>query len=257
MISNVMRTITLPPTEIHVLQDGSALSRAAADEIARVAREAIAARGRFTIALSGGSTPKTIFALIAADHAAGANTLPWDKVHIFFGDERPVPPDSPDSNFRMATEALLSKVPLPLANIHRIHSELDAATAASSYETELHSVFGTRTGEIPRFDLILLGMGADGHTASLFPGTDALKEQGALVAATWVEKLKTHRITFTYPLINHAAEILFITGGADKATMLRNILHGDPAGQTYPSQDVRPVSGRLFWFTDEAAAALL
>jgi 6-phosphogluconolactonase len=252
-----MRTITLQPTEIYVLQNGSALSRAAADEILRVAREAIAVRGRFTIALSGGSTPKAIFALLAADHAAGANTIAWDKVQVFFGDERPVPPDHPDSNYRMASEALLSKVPLPLANIHRVHGELDAVTAAARYEAEVHSVFGTRAGEIPRFDLILLGMGADGHTASLFPGTTALTEERAIVTATWVEKLKTHRITFTYPLINHAAEILFITGGADKATMLRNILRGDPTGQTYPSQDVRPVNGRLFWFTDEAAAALL
>lgn len=252
-----MRTITLPPTEIHVLQNGSALSRAAADEILRVAREAIAARGRFTIALSGGSTPKAIFALLAADHAAGADMMPWDKVHIFFGDERHVPPDHPDSNFLMATEALLAKVPLPAANIHRVHGELDAVTAATRYEAKVYSVFGTRAGGIPRFDLILLGMGPDGHTASLFPGTTALKEKRALVTATWVEKLKAQRITFTYPLINHAAEILFITGGADKAAMLRNILHGDPAGQTYPAQAVRPVNGRSFWFTDEAAAALL
>jgi len=249
-----MRIVSLPHAEIRILPDGAVLSRTAANEFLRAAIEK---HGRFTVALSGGSTPKAIFGLLAADEAAGRNKLPWDEVQIFFGDERHVPPDHPDSNYRMANAALLSKVPIPPANVHRVHAELDAARSAVEYESELRSVFGSRTGEIPRFDLIMLGMGPDGHTASLFPGSTALHERAALVAATWVEKFKSHRITFTYPLLNAAAEILFVAGGADKADMLRNVLRGDPSGQTYPAADVRPASGRLLWLVDEAAASRL
>lgn len=252
-----MRAISLSHTEVRVLPDNTALSRAAADEFLRAARAAIETRARFTVALSGGSTPKAIFGLLAADEAAGRNKLPWDKVQVFFGDERHVPPDHPDSNYRMASEALLSKVPVPSANVHRVRAELDAARAAVEYENELRSAFGSRAGEIPRFDLIMLGMGPDGHTASLFPGSAALKELTALVCANWVEKFNSHRITFTYPLLNAAAEVMFVAGGAEKADMLRNVLRGDPSGQTCPAQDVRPGSGRLFWLVDEAAASKL
>jgi 6-phosphogluconolactonase len=252
-----MRTISLPHAEVRVLPDTAALARTAADELTRSARAAVAARGRFTVALSGGSTPKAIFALLAADELSGTGEFPWDKTQIFFGDERHVPPDHADSNYRMANEALLTKVPVPPNNVHRVHAELDAAVAAAEYEAELCRVFDLRPGEIPRFDLIMLGMGPDGHTASLFPGTAALKERHALVVSNWVEKLKSHRITFTYPVLNSAAEVMFVAGGADKAEMLRNILHGDPSGQRYPAQDVRAQAGRLLWLLDEAAAAKL
>lgn len=252
-----MRTISLPHAEVRVLPDTTALSRAAADEFLRAARAANEKRARFTVALSGGSTPKAVFGLLAADEAAGRDKLFWDKVQIFFGDERHVPPDHPDSNYRMASEALLSKVPIPPANVHRIRAELDAAHAAAEYEHELRSVFGSRAGEIPRFDLIMLGMGPDGHTASLFPDSAALQEQTELVCANWVEKFNSHRLTFTYPLLNAAAEVMFVAGGADKADMLRHVLRGDPSGQTYPAQDVRPVSGQLLWLVDEAAASKL
>ena len=252
-----MRVISLPHAEVRVLPDNAALSRTAADEFLRAAHAAIEQRARFTVALSGGSTPKTIFGLLAADEANGRDKLPWDKIHVFFGDERHVPPDHPDSNYRMASEALLSKVPIPPANIHRVRAELDAARAAVEYESELTSVFDSRAGKVPRFDLILLGMGPDGHTASLFPGSTALQERAALVTANWVEKFKSHRITFTYPLLNAAGEVLFVAGGADKADMLRNVLRGDPSGQTYPAEDVRPTSGRLLWLVDEAAAGEL
>jgi 6-phosphogluconolactonase len=252
-----MRTVSLPHAEVHVLPDSAALSRAAADEFLRTARAAIESRGRFTVALSGGSTPKAIFGLLAADESAGRNKLAWDKVQVFFGDERHVPPDHLDSNYRMASEALLSKVPVPAANIHRIRAELDAARAAAEYESELRSAFGVRAGEVPRFDLIMLGMGPDGHTASLFPGSAALTEQTALVCASWVEKFNSHRLTFTYPLLNAATEVMFVAGGADKAGMLRNVLRGDPSGQTYPAQAVRPAVGRLLWLVDEAAASEL
>lgn len=249
-----MRIISLPHIEVHVLPDTAALSRAAADEFLRAARAAIEKQGRFSVALSGGSTPKAMFALLGADEKSGTNKLPWDKLQVFFSDERHVPPDHPDSNFRMASEALLSKVPVPPANVHRVHAELDAKTAAANYETELRSVFKSPAGEVPRFDLILLGLGADGHTASLFPGSAALKEQRALVCANWVEKFQSYRITFTFPLINAATEVLFIAVGADKAEMLRKVLRGDPSGQRYPAQEVRPTSGRLLWMVDEAAA---
>jgi 6-phosphogluconolactonase len=252
-----MRTISLPHAEVHVLPDAVTLSRAAADEFLRAARTAIEKHARFTVALSGGSTPKAIFGLLAADNAVGRDKLPWDKIQIFFGDERHVRPDHPDSNYRMANEALLSKVPIPPANVHRIRAELDAARSAAEYENELRSAFGSRAGEIPRFDLIMLGMGPDGHTASLFPGSAALQESTDLVSANWVEKFNSHRITFTYPLLNAAAEVMFVAGGADKADMLRHVLRGDPSGQTYPARDVRPVSGRLLWLVDEAAASRL
>jgi 6-phosphogluconolactonase len=252
-----MRIVSFPHGEVRVLPESAALSRAAADEFLRAGVDAAERRGRFTVALSGGSTPKAIFGLLAADKAAGRNKLPWDKVQVFFGDERHVPPDHPDSNYRMANESLLSKVSIPPANVHRVRAELDAARAAVEYENELRTVFGTRTEDVPCFDLIMLGLGPDGHTASLFPGSTALHERRALVAATWVEKLKSHRITFTYPLLNAAAEVLFVAGGADKADMLRNVLRGDPSGQIYPAQEVRPAAGRLLWLVDEAAAGKL
>ncbi len=252
-----MRIVSLPPAEIRVLPDTSCLSREAADEFVRAARNAVEQRGRFIVALSGGSTPKAIFGLLAADEAIGRNQLPWDKVQIFFGDERHVPPDHPESNYRTANEALLSKVSIPPANVHRIRAELDSARAAVEYEKELRSVFGFRAGEIPRFDLIMLGMGPDGHTASLFPGSAALGERTALVSANWVEKFNSHRITFTYPLLNAAAEVMFVAGGADKAEMLLKVLRGDSSGQRYPAQDVRPAAGRLLWLVDEAAAERL
>jgi 6-phosphogluconolactonase len=252
-----MRIVSLPHAELRVLPESAALSRAAADEFLRAARAAIAERGRFTVALSGGSTPKAIFGLLAADETAGRTKLSWDKVQVFFGDERHVPPDHPDSNYHMANEALLSKVPIPPANVHRVRAELNAARAAAEYESELRSVFGSRAGEVPRFDLIMLGMGPDGHTASLFPGSAALQERAALVSANWVEKFNRHRLTFTYPLLNAAAEVLFVAGGADKSGMLRHVLRGDPSGRTYPAQVVRPDSGRLLWLVDEAAAAAL
>lgn len=252
-----MRAIRLPHAEVRILPDAASLSRAAADEFHRSVCDAIAKRGRFTVALSGGSTPKAIFDLLATDQASGGNKLSWDKVQVFFGDERHVPPDHPDSNFRMASQALLSKVPIPSANIHRVRTELDAACAAAEYETELRSVFGARAGGTPRFDLIMLGMGPDGHTASLFPGSAALQERTALVCANWVEKFQSHRLTFTFPLLNAAAEVLFVAGGADKAEMLCNVLRSDPSGEKYPAQDVRPAAGKLLWLVDEAAASNL
>ena len=234
--------------------DAAALNRAGMELFLRAGREAVAARARFTVALSGGSTPKAIYSLLAEQ---GQTALPWEKVEIFFGDERAVPPEHPESNYGMAREAFLSRVLLPAANIHRIPTELGAKAAAQAYEADLRAAVGTAPEECPRLDLILLGLGPDGHTASLFPGTSALTERRALVVANWVESLGKERVTLTYRVINEAAEVVFIAGGKEKAVMLRNVLRGAPSGTKYPAQSVQPHSGRLLWLVDEAAAAVL
>jgi len=251
-----MRTLFLLGGEVRVFPDG-ALARAAADEFQRVIAAAVAAHGQGSAALAGGSTPRAVHTLLAADERSGRHPLPWNAVQIFFGDERFVPADHADSNFRMAAETLLAHVPIPEANIHRVRTELSAEAAAADYEQEVRRVVSARAAEstVPRFDLVLLGMGPDGHTASLFPGTAVLQERTRLVVANEVPQLKTWRITFTYPLVNAAAEVLIVAGGADKAAMLRNVLRGDPRATRYPVQDVRPVQGRLLWLVDEAAAA--
>jgi len=241
--------------ELKIVSNLSELHRTGADEFTRCAREAISARDRFAVALAGGSTPKGGYSLIAADQKDPAKGLPWDKIHIFFSDERNVPPDDKESNYRMANESLLSKVSVPQQNVHRIPAELDANAAASQYEAELRNFFKTKLGDWPRFDLIMLGMGPDGHTASLFPGTVALNEKSRWVVENWVEKFKTYRITFTFPVINHAAQVMFFVAGEDKAPVLKEVLQGKEA--VYPSQRVRPVDGRLLWIVDKAAAKLL
>jgi 6-phosphogluconolactonase len=230
------------------------LFQAAAEEVIRVATDAIAQRGRFTIALSGGSTPRNLYILIAAN--AGAS-VPWDKVFFFWSDERHVPLDDPDSNYRMAKESLLSKVPVPPSNIFPVPAgKQDAEAAANDYEQTLKKFFASGN-ELPRFDLILLGMGPDGHTASLFPETPALQEKSRLVAANRVDKLKTNRITFTLPLLNAARSVLFLVSGGDKAAVLHEVLEGNAPGEKYPSKLVRPTNGKLTWFVDRAAASQL
>lgn len=236
--------------EINILPDLPALYRAGADEFSRCAREAIAARGRFSVALSGGSTPKGVYSLLAQ-----ANDLPWDKIHFFFGDERDVPPTDPESNYRMASESLLSRIRVPAQNVHRIAAELGAELAAPQYQNELRAFFQPREGEWPRFDLIMLGMGPDGHTASLFPGSAALNENTLWVADNWVEKFKTHRITLTFPVLNHTAEVMFLVAGEDKSQVLKEVLQGKTG--LYPCQRIHPLNGRLLWIVDKAAAKLL
>ena len=245
----------IPPHggELQVVADASALSAAAAEEFAHCAEKAIGDNGRFCVALSGGNTPRSVYSLLAGKYAG---SLPWAKIHIFFGDERSVPPDHADSNYRMSRESLLSKVPIPDANVHRIRAELPAQEAAELYAKELRAFFGLAGDAWPRFDLILLGIGDEGHTASLFPDSAALSEQSKLVVANWVEKFQTWRITLTFPVLNHAAEVLFLVSGASKAEILRNIF--DPSKtNVYPAQAVRPQNGKLLWIVDRAAAAFL
>ena len=241
----------MPNPEIQIVPDMPALSRAGADEIVRCAKDSIDARGRFTIALSGGSTPQGAHELLAQH-----KDLPWEKIYIFFGDERHVPPDDKESNYRAAKESLLSRIPIPTENVHRIRAELPPDVAAQQYEEELRKFFQRPPGEWPRFDLIMLGMGPDGHTASLFPGTAGLNENSRWVVANRVEKLNTWRITFTFPLINHAAEVLYLIAGDDKAEVLRDILEGEKK-DAYPIQQVQPVNGKLLWIIEKGAARLL
>jgi 6-phosphogluconolactonase len=239
------------PPEVRIVETAADLFQAAALEFVALASQAIQARGRFSVALSGGSTPLGMFRVLAGGSIPG---IAWDKIFFFWGDERHVPPDHPDSNYRMTKAALLSKVPVPEKNIFRIHAEdKDAAAAANDYEQNLRSFFRLQPGDLPRFDLILLGLGTEGHTASLFPGSSALQEQQRLVVATWVEKLKTDRITLTLPVINHAACVTFLVSGADKAAIVREVLQ-DPA-EHLPAQKVRPLEGKLVWLLDRAAAA--
>lgn len=239
--------------EMRICQDIAALARHTVDVVSRLAQTCVAEQGRFTMVLAGGNTPRAAYTLLASN--TYGTPLPWEKMHVFWGDERHVPPDHVDSNYRMAHEALLSKVRIPTTNIHRIMAEKDAQQAADEYEATLRTFFGL--GVLPRFDLILLGMGHDGHTASLFPGTAAVQEQTRLVVAPWVEKFDTYRITMTPPVLCNAAHVVFAAGGADKAATLQQVLHGHYQPDLYPAQVVTPTHGSLLWLVDEAAARLL
>jgi len=234
--------------------DLDALSRAAADELVAQARAAVAERGAFHIALSGGSTPRRLFQLLAA---RGRDALPWERVELWWGDERTVPPDHAESNYRMAREALIEPLGLPAAGIHRIAGELaDPDAAAAAYERVLVDALG----EPPILDLVLLGMGPDGHTASLFPGSPALDEARRWVVANPVTSPLVHgtttRITLTAPAINAARRVRFLVAGADKAAALAAVLEGPRDPARTPSQLIAP-RGDLAWFVDEAAAAAL
>jgi len=241
--------------EIQKLTTPQELFAAAAENVVQAAKDAVVARGRFSIALSGGSTPKSLYNLLATN---AKTVLPWDRMVFFWGDERHVPPTDPESNYRMADETMLSKIPVAAGNIFRVPAENpDAAAAAEAYQQTLRRFFALEPGKFPRFDLILLGMGPDGHTASLFPGTAALQEKSRLVVANWVEKFKTHRITLTLPVLNAARAVAFLISGTDKAEALKAVLESDAPGEQYPSKLVRPEDGRLIWFVDRAAASLL
>lgn len=242
--------------ELRVFDDADTLTRAAAEEITESAEAAIASEGRFTIALSGGSTPRPVYRLLAEEPYR--SRIRWDRVYVFWGDERHVPPGDPQSNFGMAHDELLSKVSLPPANIHRVRAEKpDAERAAHEYEWTLRSLFNLDEGQVPRFDLVLMGLGPDGHTASLFPGSDAVRERTRLVVAPWVGAQSSFRVTMTLPVFNRAACALFVVSGEEKAEALRSVLEGDLQPDRFPAQGVRPDDGRLLYFVDRAAARLL
>ncbi|MFY9553057.1 MAG: 6-phosphogluconolactonase [Thermoanaerobaculia bacterium] len=235
-----------------VLPDPDALAREAAEDFTRRALDA-AARGRFTVALSGGHTPRRLYSLLGDERAPYRARVPWERVHLFWGDERHVGPDDPRSNYRMVREALLSRVAIPESNVHRIPAEL--TDAAARYEAELRRFFALAPGEIPRFDLMYLGLGTDGHTASLFPETTALSVRDRLVVATWVAKLNAFRITMTYPVFEEARAVVFLVAGADKAEVLSAVR--DPArAAAHPAGRIHPRDGELLWLVDRAAVGL-
>ena len=226
---------------IEVYANSQELARGAAEYFVARSSEAVAQKGFFTVALSGGSTPKVLYQLLADENEPFRAQVPWAKIHFFWSDERHVPPDHPDSNYRMAYEAMLSRVPVPESNIHRVHSENpNADEAARQYEKTLLQL-----------DLILLGLGPDGHTASIFPGSEVLHETKRLVAAPWVEKFNSYRITMTLPLLNSGAVVLFLVSGAEKAGIVKEVLEGP---KKYPAQFVQPTHGQLLWMLDKDAA---
>ncbi len=239
----------MTPT-VNVHQDTRELAEAAARLFVEEGRRAIEASGRFTVALAGGSTPKTTYEVLAREHGQARDGLDWSQIHFFFGDERTVPPDSEDSNYRMAREALLDRV--RVGSVYRMRGELPPPEAASLYEEELKGFFGGT----PRFDLVLLGIGDDGHTASLFPRTPALGVQDRLVVENPVEKLKTTRLTLTAPAINAARKVVFLVAGEGKAETLEEILRGNADPLDYPAKLIQPAGGAL-WMVDRAAASLL
>jgi 6-phosphogluconolactonase len=245
---------------VEIFPDIKALALAGAQRFALLAKDAVEDHGVFSVALSGGSTPKALYELLATDKSIGSR-IPWANVHFFFGDERHVPPDHNESNFRMANEAMFQRLCKERLLIHRILSELDnASEAAEQYQADLREFFeprGLLTEGLPRFDLILLGMGPDGHTASLFPNSSALLETTRWVVANWVDKFKTDRITMTFPVLNSAAEVILFVAGAEKAGVLAEVLN-PPAGETrYPVQRVRPRNGIKRWMLDASVAARL
>lgn len=238
--------------ELRVLADLDAVTAAGRELFLAYAERAIRERGSFRVALSGGSTPKALYeALVGAP-------IDWSRVLVFFDDERCVPPDHADSNYRMARDAFLSKVAIPPSNVHRIYAEIDdARVAAEEYEKELERVFELEPGELPRLDLVLLGLGPDAHTASLFPGSSSLAETKKLVAATFVETLGASRVTLTAPTLVAARAIAFLVAGAEKADAVRAVLEGPRDPSRYPAQLVVPTNGELTWLVDRAAAAKL
>jgi 6-phosphogluconolactonase len=243
--------------EIQIVENGEAVSRTAAEMMVSLALKKLKSKESFAVALSGGSTPKNMFAILAND-AALREQMPWDSVHFFWGDERHVAPDHADSNYRMTNEAMLSRVPVPPENIHRIRAENpDAGKAAEDYEQELRGFFKLETEQLPAFDCVFLGMGPDGHTASLFPGTKALHERKQLVVSNWVAKFQSFRITLTAPVLNNADTVIFLVSGEEKAEPLRVVLEGQKQTSRFPSQLIEPTHGKLLWLVDRAAARKL
>jgi 6-phosphogluconolactonase len=241
-------------TEIHVAKDLDELNRFAAERFVSSAKKAIEATGRFTVALAGGSTPKSLYRLLAGSQFR--DRVDWSRVFFFFGDERRVGPDHPDSNFRMTKENLFDPLGTARQNIFRWPTEKpEAEDGAADYEKTIKEFFNA--DPLPRFDLILLGLGADGHTASLFPYSPALKEVSRLAVTNPVEKLATDRLTLTFPVINNAANIILLVSGAEKASALKEILEGKADPEKYPAQMVRPVNGDLVWLIDNQANELL
>lgn len=235
--------------EIKIFPDVAALNQAAASLIVKIAAEAVRAKGNFSIALAGGSTPETLYKLLASDEFK--NKIDWSRALVFFGDERCVSPDDAESNYRMANEAMLSRVALAPENVFRLRGEIEPEKAAAEYE----AIIKKTLDEGAQFDLILLGMGDDGHTASLFPDTKALRETERLVTTNFVEKLNANRLTLTFRAIKRAQNVLFLVAGAKKAATLKKVLSSETID--LPASLIKPENGSCFWFLDDEAASLI
>lgn len=245
-----------PRGEIVVLPDRGALVAEAAREIVRRVRSAVAERGECAVVLSGGATPRPLYRALAQE--PWRDRIPWDRIHVFWGDERCVPPDDPESNFRLAWEMLLAHVPVLPERVHRMPAEeRDLDAAARAYERTVRACAPLADDGWPRFDLVLLGLGGDGHTASLFPRTPVLHETERAVVAYRVPQLGAWRMTLTPPVINHAVEVLFLVSGSEKAEALHRALEGPWDPEEVPARLVRPVNGRLVWLVDTPAASRL
>jgi 6-phosphogluconolactonase len=240
-----------------VLPTPAATARAAAQLFLDSAVKAAESRGLARIAISGGTTPKTMFGLLADPAEPFLKRVPWDKLDLYWVDERCVPPDNAESNYRMTKEALLSKVPLAAERVYRMEGELEPEVAAARYESTIRNTFKLEGAETPTFDLVLLGMGDDGHTASLFPHTEALNEMSHIVVPNHVPQKDTWRITLTWPVITQGREVAFLIEGAAKTQVLHDVFLGPYQPETYPSQLIRPASGKLTLLLDAAAAAKL
>jgi 6-phosphogluconolactonase len=241
---------------LRVVSDPPALADTAANEFLRIGADAIHTRGRFDAALSGGSTPRATYERIADTwRQAPGGPLDWARVHLFWGDERHVPPDDPQNNYRMANDAMIEHVPIPPENVYPVPSAIpDAREAASRYEARIMEALRLGPDDVPRFDLILLGMGPDGHVASIFPGTEALEEERRLVAGNWVATHDVWRITMTLPVLNAAANVIVLVAGREKAPALRRVARGPHTPPLLPAERLHPKSGTLLWLADREAA---
>ncbi len=238
---------------IHIFATPDDVAHAAAERFVVLANECVQNQGLFSVALAGGSTPRRLYELLATE--SFRDKIDWSRIHIFFGDERAVPHDHPDSNFRMANDALLKKISIPSENVHAMNGAGDVVENVRSYDRELKAFFSA--AEWPRFDLVLLGLGKDAHTASLFPGTAALSETRAWVVANRVEELSTYRLTLSPPAINAAANVEFLVTGNNKAEALAAVIDGPVDTKRFPAQLIQPLDGNLIWLVDAEAAAQL
>jgi len=239
--------------EIVICRDATELSQRGAEQFIQLAHRSVEMSGRFAVALSGGSTPKNLYSLLASP--GYKERVPWKNVHLFWGDERCVPPDHPESNFRLVQEALLSKLDIPPENVHRMAGEKKPEVAAAEYEEILRRFFRLSNVEFPRFDLVLLGIGEDGHTASLFPGSDVLDETKRLVVACYVENLGAYRLTLTLPVLNNGAAIVFLVTGENKSAAVKQALEPEVGEPMVPASRIRPADGKLIWLLSQDAAA--
>ncbi|HKN74236.1 MAG TPA: 6-phosphogluconolactonase [Candidatus Acidoferrum sp.] len=244
-------------TEVRILPDGVAIAKRCAQKFVEIAAAAVKGKGSFHVALAGGSTPKILYSLLVEDPALRSQ-VPWDKMHVFFGDERHVGPADPQSNYCMARETMLSKSPLKPEQVTRIKGECpEAEDAAKEYEQAIRTYFKLSAGQFPRFDLVLLGMGSEGHTLSIFPGTRALRENRRIAVHNWVGKVLMDRITLTAAAVNNAANVIFMVTGADKAPALTAVLERFYEPDQLPAQLIHPVNGTLLWLVDTAAGSML